>query len=134
MLELIKRLLRWIIFAIIVILLILLLVKLFNKKDNVKKNLDSGVKVIKKTTDDVVDKTKETLTYDKKEEEKKEENETTTSIDRNANERVDTNNPTPSNQTTVNAPDTASSADLMILLGTVLLGSNTYYLYKKRNS
>ena len=130
MLELIKRLLRWIIFAIIVILLILLLVKLFNKKDNVKKNLDSGVKVIKKTTDDVVDKTKETLTYDKKEETKDE----TTSIDRNANERVDSNTTTTSNQTTVNAPDTASSADLMILLGTVLLGSNTYYLYKKRNS
>ena len=130
MLELIKRLLRWIIFAIIVILLILLLVKLFNKKDNVKKNLDSGVKVIKKATDDVVDKTKETLTYDKKEETKDE----TTSIDRNANERVDSNTTTTNNQTTVNAPDTASSADLMILLGTVLLGSNTYYLYKKRNS
>lgn len=109
--EIIRRLIRWIIFIIIVVLLILLIIKLVKKNDTSKKTkevINSGVKTIKKNTDK--------LTPTKKTEEK-------TSV----NEEI-----VPTTSTLeVTAPDTGSDSYLYIL-GIAIVGSGICFIYRNR--
>ena len=108
--ELIRKLLRWIIFIVIVVLLILLIVKLANKNKTAtktKKIMDSGVETIKKGTKKI-----------KKETE-----------DENMQEITNTDSVT--STLVVDAPDTGSSAH-GILLGIIVVGSGIYYIYRNK--
>ena len=116
--DIIRKLIRWIIFIILVVLLILLIVKLANKNGTAKKTkkvLDKGVTEIKKGTKKATTKDKDTTKKEevKKEETKKEDNNTITST------------------IEVNAPDTGSNSYLYIL-GIAILGTGTYYIYRNK--
>lgn len=137
MFSFLKSIIRWIIFFVILLFLIFFLAKLVRKQDSVKKNLDSGVKVIKKASEDTVDKVEDAL--------EKNSGTQTTTVDRNSSERTTqsttttqnttTNNNTTSNQiipsaSLVDAPDTASSPIIPTLFGTLLLTAGGLYIYK----
>lgn len=133
--ELIRRLLRWIIFIIIVVLLILLIVKLANKNGTAKKTekvLQSGVKTIKKDTKEFVGDTNKNNT-------KKNNNKTTNTTKNNntTTNNTNSNNTTTNNNGTstqvIDAPDTATSNYLSIILGTIVLSGGAYYIYLNRN-
>lgn len=123
--EFIRKLLRWIIFIVLVVLLILVIIKLANKNGTAKKTkkvVDNGVEAIKKETKELkltnkkknTKKTTETTkTETTKEETKKEESVVTSTLE-------------------VEAPDTSSDSYLYII-GIVILGGGTYYIYKNRN-
>ena len=116
MFSFLKSIIRWIIFFVILLFLIFFLAKLLRKQDTVKKNLDSGVKVIKKASEDTVDKVENAL-------EKNSETQTTT-IDRNSSER------TTQSTTLVQAPDTATNPIIPTLFGILILSAGGIYIYK----
>lgn len=125
MFSFLKSIIKWIIFFVILLFLIFFLAKLLRKQDTVKKNLDSGVKVIKKASESTVDKVENAL-------EKNSETQTTT-IDRNSSER--TTQSTTSNQiipsaTLVQAPDTATNPIIPTLFGLLILSAGGIYIYK----
>lgn len=115
--EIIRKLLRWIIFIIIVVLLILLIIKLANKNGTAKKTkkvVDTGVQTIKKNTKDLKVTTKSKKT-------KKEETTNNTTVENNI----------VTSTLEVNTPDTGTTSYLYIL-GVAILGSGTYYIYRNR--
>ena len=133
--ELIRRLLRWIIFIIIVVLLILLIVKLANKNGTAKKTekvLQSGVKTIKKDTKEFVDTTKNSNKKNKNKTTNTTKNNTTTNNTNTNNTTTTTNNNVQTTQV-IDAPDTATSNYLSIILGTIVLSGGAYYIYLNRN-
>ena len=137
MFSFLKSIIKWIIFFVILLFLIFFLAKLVRKQDTVKKNLDSGVKVIKKASEDTVDKVEDVL-------EKNSGTQQTTTVDRNSSERTTQSTTTTQNTTTnnttsnqiipsaslVDAPDTASSPIIPTLFGTLLLTAGGLYIYK----
>lgn len=119
--EIIRKLLRWIIFIIIVVLLILLIIKLANKNGTAKKTkkvVDTGVQTIKKNTKDLKVTTKNKKTTKK----------TTTT---ETNTTREENNSVVTSTLEVDTPDTGTTSYLYIL-GVAILGSGTYYIYRNR--
>ncbi len=118
--EIIRKLLRWIIFIIIVVLLILLIIKLANKTGTAKKTkkvVDTSVQTIKKNTKDLKVTTKK----------KKKTTKTTTET----NTTTEENNSIVTSTLEVDTPDTGTTSYLYIL-GVAILGSGTYYIYRNR--
>ncbi len=117
--EIIRKLLRWIIFIIIVVLLILLIIKLANKNGTGKKTkkiVDTSVQTIKKNTKDLKVTTKK-------------KNKANNSIEENTT--TEENNSIVTSTLEVNTPDTSTTSYLYIL-GVAILGSGTYYIYRNR--
>lgn len=120
--EIIRKLIRWIIFIIIVVLLILLIIKLANKNNTAKKTkkvVDTGITEIEKTTKDLTT-TKKNKKTTKKETTKKEET-------------VNSNDNIVTSTIEVNTPDTGSNSYLYIL-GIAIMSSGTYYIFKNRKA
>ena len=107
MVELIRKIIKWIIFFLIVILIIHLLIKISNrsKVKNVNKPLSTGIKEIKKRT------------------RKDYEPSNSTSTENNKN--------TTNESETVSTPDTATSSSLYIL-GLIIFGGTTYYIIRNK--
>ena len=152
MFELLRRLIRWILFAIVVFLLIFLIIKLVNRNKtsiNKLKNGESVVDTIKIKDDS--SKTGETVTVDNNSNDKNSsssntttDNNTTTNNNTTTSNTTKTNNTTTTNNSTttsnnsttstvVDTPNTATKDDFLILFGLSVVGSGIYYIYTKRN-
>ena len=107
MVDLIKTIIKWVIVALLFILLISFLAKLSNRssKNTNKPLTNTGVRTIKKNNTDTTNNTNIS----------------------NSNNTV--NEDTPKE---VNTPDTASSATKEIIIGLIILGGTTYYIYRRR--
>ena len=133
MFELLKRLIRWILFAIVVFLLIFLIIKLVNRNKTSVNELKNGTKVV----DTVKIKDSNSTTNNST---KTNDSSRTVTIDNNANENKDntkkettTTQQTTTTTTVVNTPDTATKDDLFIIFGIAVIGSGIFYVYKNRN-
>jgi cytoskeletal protein RodZ len=118
MLELIRRLIKWIILVIIFIILIILIIGLV-KKSNTTKN----TKVYKPVVQNTINNDEYYSTKNNN------SNTNTNNSNNNSNEIEVTEN---NNQAEL--PDTASPRDLLlVVIGTAILGSGVFYIYKNRN-
>lgn len=111
--DLLRIILRWLILIFIIILVIALIIRFANKNNATNKTLNSGVKTVQKVSDD----TKKTV----KENVEEVKNNTT---DTTKEEKVEVKS-----DQVVESPDTATSDTLSIILGLLIIGGSTYYIY-----
>lgn len=121
MLDLIKKIITWILVVLIIILLMVLVSKWINKNDSKEKlsnNKNSGVRTIVDVKEPEDDQTDE-FTDSKETELISDENE------------VNTKEETQGDNQVVDVVDTKTSAGTSILLGLITISSATYYIYSK---
>ena len=115
MLELIKRLIKWIIIVILFIILIIFIVGLVKKADSSK-----NTKVYKPVVQTIKDNAEEDYNNVKNNVINKNNDDNNVEVYQNDNQ--------------AELPDTASPRDsLLIIIGTIVLGSGCFYIYKNRN-
>lgn len=120
--DLLRNIIKWIIVVCIIILIIFLLAKVANKQSKPKSTLDSGIRTI--TNNNNTNRNNNNNNNNNN-------TETSDHVENNTN----TNNNANTNQTTVvDSPDTATTAGISLLLGTLILGGNIIYIYKAKKA